>query len=722
MNPLKPLRARQWELPVSSDDAQPQWAPASVKWGVKTAHQLEAKVSYHSGPQTRDQQVYSVSMFVFVPEQLAAVSDDLYNHLTQDVRLHTPKVSLTSLREADGPLDAVEAQLQKLLKGDADVLPAKELAPIVRSVIQGLRLYACVFRSSLRRAGKQLQSELKDCSMQGMDIVSKGVAALVFDVCRVLKRFDQVGKTFSLPQLPEELQEEFALVDEFLLFEADRALMKLLRRLDKRLSGSEESQRPSLAGGAADLLQVPERPDSATMKRSLSELARSARALALAQHAGPQPPPPRTLQPADGKEQGQQHIPALKPGSLAAPQQLQQPLAAKPSGSSQVHLGGCGSQQLQQARHTLGSAIIALEDARSAQGYWDSIIKENDEHQNEMFTYRLKLLKRNVRQAVRLAPKTERPSMWFADLVGASVAAAAMAVACATIVFAQVATKGTRYTLVFSIILIVGYVVKDRMKEWGKRYLEPFGSSLGVRFPDRIRKLYDYTGRVVGRCEEKADVVGPGKVPQLVRDARHADKGPLRSRHPAIQPERVIRYKKEIRVHWGKLGKQLQHTSPQEGLDDIMVLDLSYLCQRMQPPLEQHHKLWSTAEGQFGVEKTACARTYHINVVLRVKSLARGADDRTMVMQRVRVVMDRVKGIKRLETDESMEIHMHKPVPLRPAVNRVERLSVAALQGLRHKGGPNGGSASSSGDSGGSSGGSSRPREAAVKQQEPGGK
>lgn len=33
------------------------------------------------------------------------------------------------------------------------------------------------------------------------------------------------------------------------------------------------------------------------------------------------------------------------------------------------------------------------------------------------------------------------------------------------------------------------------MKEWGKRYLEPFGSALGIRFPDRIRKLHDYTGK-----------------------------------------------------------------------------------------------------------------------------------------------------------------------------------------------------------------------------------
>jgi hypothetical protein len=49
-------------------------------------------VSYHSGINVGQQQVYSVSMFCFVPEQLTSVSDDLYSHLSQDVRLHTPKV------------------------------------------------------------------------------------------------------------------------------------------------------------------------------------------------------------------------------------------------------------------------------------------------------------------------------------------------------------------------------------------------------------------------------------------------------------------------------------------------------------------------------------------------------------------------------------------------------------------------------------------------------
>ena len=41
-----------------------------------------------------------------------------------------------------------------------------------------------------------------------------------------------------------------------------------------------------------------------------------------------------------------------------------------------------------------------------------------------------------------------------------------------------------------------------------------------------------------------------------------------------------------------------------------------------------------------------------------------------MFLCSVRVVMDRASGIKRLETDDTMELHMHKAVPLRPAVNR----------------------------------------------------
>lgn len=47
-------------------------------------------------------------------------------------------------------------------------------------------------RDACCRIGKQLQSELRGCRGDGTDGVSMGIAALVFDVCGVLKHFDQV--------------------------------------------------------------------------------------------------------------------------------------------------------------------------------------------------------------------------------------------------------------------------------------------------------------------------------------------------------------------------------------------------------------------------------------------------------------------------------------------------------------------------------------------------
>ena len=73
----------------------------------------------------------------------------------------------------------------------------------------------------------------------------------------------------------------------------------------------------------------------------------------------------------------------------------------------------------------------------------------------------------------------------------------------------------------------------------------------------------------------------------MVAEVRHGDKGPLGGAHPAIQPERVIHHNKRVRLRWARLGGQLQGAR-QEGLDDVMLLDLSFLTRHMQAPLESH--------------------------------------------------------------------------------------------------------------------------------------
>ena len=75
----------------------------------------------------------------------------------------------------------------------------------------------------------------------------------------------------------------------------------------------------------------------------------------------------------------------------------------------------------------------------------------------------------------------------LADLVGMTVAGLAMCLAVGAI---YVATRFTRNQLsgAYVTIIVVGYMLKDRMKEWGKRYLQPAATKFGFEFPDRTVK------------------------------------------------------------------------------------------------------------------------------------------------------------------------------------------------------------------------------------------
>ena len=65
-----------------------------------------------------------------------------------------------------------------------------------------------------------------------------------------------------------------------------------------------------------------------------------------------------------------------------------------------------------------------------------------------------------------------------------------------------------------------------------------------------------------------------------------------------------------------------------DGLDDVLQVDLSWLTRRMQPSTESHYCLSSAASGRHA-EKIRCARVYHINLVLRVRTrIADVQDDR----------------------------------------------------------------------------------------------
>ena len=70
-----------------------------------------------------------------------------------------------------------------------------------------------------------------------------------------------------------------------------------------------------------------------------------------------------------------------------------------------------------------------MQDERRRRGYHESIIVPNDPGSNEQYTNRIKCLKHNARAAVVLRPQLLAQSFLLADLVGMTIAGAAMCLA-----------------------------------------------------------------------------------------------------------------------------------------------------------------------------------------------------------------------------------------------------------------------------------------------------
>lgn len=223
----------------------------------------------------------------------------------------------------------------------------------------------------------------------------------------------------------------------------------------------------------------------------------------------------------------------------------------------------------------------------------------------------------------------------------------------------------------------------DRLKEWGKRYLAPLAAFLSIPLYDRRVEVVDGRGVVVGRVSELVSACDPGSLNSRVLSLRHEGSSLGSHARAAAQPERVLAYSKRVDVKWGSVGARLRGVV---ALSDVMRFDLTPLRRRMQPAIEAHARLSRRGAGDGRssagppCEAVACARVYHMNVVLRVRAAAptgtstlppeksKNKDNDssrrhasldaaarnalptagTMVLERARVVMDQ-NGIVRLE-------------------------------------------------------------------------
>jgi hypothetical protein len=253
---------------------------------------------------------------------------------------------------------------------------------------------------------------------------------------------------------------------------------------------------------------------------------------------------------------------------------------------------------------------------------------------NEELPRRQRILKRVVSSILYLDVPREEGGVIQRDVVPMIAAALAMLFAIVVAVWAQLEWGILSST--FMVIMVGSYMVKDRIKEWGKRYL---GRRLAKWMPDYVGRVRDpTTNRSIGEVRESVSVMDPERLDPAILALRHCD-------HPSTlandgRPEVAIRYVKEMMLK----SKGLRDAMPGvEGLNDIIRFNFGHFRARMDDPIEVYRIVHpSTRE----VLEVPCARRYHINFILRI-TRGRGLR-RTTIAERVRVILDQ-DGIQRVE-------------------------------------------------------------------------
>jgi len=241
--------------------------------------------------------------------------------------------------------------------------------------------------------------------------------------------------------------------------------------------------------------------------------------------------------------------------------------------------------------------------------YLDYNLNDGVEYQEE-YLRRAQILKYYFLSGLYLKTKQKDTSHFYNDVVGMGSAGLAMVVALLITMAAQLNLNV--FSVDFLIVMTVGYVLKDRIKEWSKRYIIPL-----FRMPNRKSSLKFGGNNSVGRIEEW--VRSDSKLETLA-DCSSSSRISLEPSNP--QPEHVLSYDKFLfidRTVWKSVSKQLDSSFDLgEGLEIIQILrlNLSHFCKLMQPP-----ELDRPYVSENSMQSFSCSHLYKFQLHVAVKKL-----------------------------------------------------------------------------------------------------
>jgi len=252
-------------------------------------------------------------------------------------------------------------------------------------------------------------------------------------------------------------------------------------------------------------------------------------------------------------------------------------------------------------RQRLVLMVVAQQDYRRALGY-PSFWEEGGD--SSALPYRRGVLKKFATSALNLNLE-ESEFEGMTQLHFSVAAGVAMLFAAVVTVAAQ--SRFSTDSSMFILIVVVSYILKDRIKDWLKILLS---RHMLRSLADHKVKIRDPSSkRVIGFFREAFSFLHHSQVPKDVLQRRNQDN--FTSIDEEGKPERVIKYEKEVTLYPEVISRFHER---RRDIKDIMRLNVSpWLKNADDPTVEQ--LIYDRDQGR--VVSASCSRVYHINLVLR---------------------------------------------------------------------------------------------------------
>jgi hypothetical protein len=279
-------------------------------------------------------------------------------------------------------------------------------------------------------------------------------------------------------------------------------------------------------------------------------------------------------------------------------------------------------------RRELMNEIIEEEKYRKASKLRSVLSPTGD---NEEYMQRLGFLKKFCTNILFLSLRREQRN-GLEELLFAIAAGLAMAFATAVAFWAQ--GRFPQVSLNFFLIVVIGYMMKDRIKEELRRV---FASALKPYLFDRKSRIIEpVMKRRLGVCREKVDYRTAIGVPAEILALRRSDDFVTVTQGELA--ETVIHYQKEVSLASDLLPKR----AGVSGVTDIIRLNVERLLRDMDDP---ESALEYIDLEDFSVGRIRAAKRYYVDIAFRFSVDHRRS--RNVSFRLARLVLDR-DGIKRM--------------------------------------------------------------------------